>query len=135
MASRITYNSQEIIQLLTSPTGGVVQDLLRRGRLVENQAKRLCPVRTGRLRSAITHELRRESGIPVVRVGTNVNYSMYVHEGTGIYGPRHAPIRPRHAKLLRFTAEDGTIVFTKQVKGQPARPFLERALQVAVIAS
>lgn len=38
-------------------------------------------VDTGRLRSSITHQVDGDS----VEVGTNVDYAVYVHEGTGKY--------------------------------------------------
>lgn len=38
-------------------------------------------VDTGRLRSSIAHQVDGDS----VEVGTNVNYAVYVHEGTGKY--------------------------------------------------
>lgn len=133
MSVKIVYNESELSLLLTGPTGGVAKDMMRRGQLVENQAKRLCPVDTGRLRSSITHELRQERGVPVVRVGTNVKYAVYVHEGTGIYGPRHRMIVPVRAKALRFKV-DSKVVYAKHVRGVRARPFLVEALNAAVAA-
>jgi phage gpG-like protein len=47
--------------------------------LVENDAKRNCPVDTGRLRQSITHRIEGSTGI----VGTNVEYAPYVEYGTG----------------------------------------------------
>lgn len=49
------------------------------GQVAEGAAKRLCPVDTGRLRNSITHAL---SGEDSVTIGTNVEYAIYVHEGT-----------------------------------------------------
>lgn len=46
--------------------------------VVQNEAKRLCPVDTGRLRSSITHELRADGA----RVGTPVEYGPHVELGT-----------------------------------------------------
>lgn len=48
--------------------------------VVENEAKRLCPVDTGDLRNSITHEVDDGVGI----VGTNKEYAPYVEYGTGI---------------------------------------------------
>lgn len=45
---------------------------------VENRAKHLAPVDTGRLKSSITHEANKSDG----RVGTNLEYSPYVELGT-----------------------------------------------------
>ena len=71
-------------------------------------------------------------GLPGVRIGTNVEYAIFVHEGTGIYGPKGVPIRPSRAKALVFTPYGAVKpVFAKQVKGMPANPFLVNALWAA----
>lgn len=49
--------------------------------LVENDAKKNCPVDTGQLRQSITHEVEGNTGV----IGTNVEYAPYVEYGTGIY--------------------------------------------------
>ena len=46
----------------------------------ENIAAQNAPVDTGRLSASITHALDGEE--PAVYVGTNVEYALYVHEGT-----------------------------------------------------
>jgi len=46
--------------------------------MVERDAKILCPVDTGRLRSSITHEIEGTTG----RVGTNVEYARAVEIGS-----------------------------------------------------
>ena len=81
-------------QLLRSPTGPVGQDMTRRLQRVTNRAKVLCPVRKptpgrrrspgGRLRAAQTYT--GPTPIPtglVGQVGSNIEYSMAVHEGSG----------------------------------------------------
>jgi hypothetical protein len=125
--------------LLTSPQRGVVQDLLRRGLLVETAAKRNLGgvggpkrVDTGRLRASITTQLVTRDSLPVVLVGTNVRYARYVHEGTGIYGPRGRPIRPRRRKFLRFRPRGrGRYVYARQVKGMRPNHYLTNALPAA----
>lgn len=37
-----------------------------------------------------------------VEVGTNIHYAKYVEYGTGIYGPRGTPIKPKTAKVLAW---------------------------------
>ena len=50
--------------------------------LVERTAKELAPVgNTSALRNSITSEWTAEEG----RIGTNLEYAPYVHQGTGIY--------------------------------------------------
>jgi hypothetical protein len=128
---QVTLNGASIKQLFTSPQGIVMRDMYRRGLRVESAAKRGCPVDHGRLRGSITTQIVQSRGKSVVRVGTNVSYARYVHDGTGVYGPRGAPIRPRRAKVLVFEL-NGTTVFTKQVRGVPPNPFLRNALPAAV---
>lgn len=128
-----------VARLLNSPQGGVTRDLLRRGLLVETQAKRNLggiggPKRidTGRLRASVATVVVTRQARPVVLVGTNVNYARYVHDGTGIYGPRHRPIRPKRAKFLRFRPKGGgRWVYARQVKGMRPNPFLTNALPAA----
>lgn len=125
--------------LLTSPQGGVYRDLLRRGLAVETQAKRNLggiggPKRidTGRLRASIAIQVVRRDESWAVIVGTNVNYARWVHDGTGIYGPRHRPIRPIRARRLRFKPKDSRkFVYARQVKGMVPNRFLSNALSVA----
>jgi len=125
--------------LLTSPTGGVVRDLLRRGLLVETQAKRNLGgiggpkrVDTGRLRASIATVVVTRNNEPAVLVGTNVNYALFVHDGTGLYGPKHAVIRPRRGKFLRFKPRGSRRwVYARQVKGMRPNPFLANALPAA----
>ena len=49
--------------------------------LVERDAKLNAPVRIGTLRESITSEWDDKEG----RIGTNLEYAPYVHQGTGIY--------------------------------------------------
>lgn len=122
--------------LLSSTNGAVAKDLFRRGKKVEAKAKRnleRAPRRidTGHLRSSIHTELLTLNGVPAVRVGTKVFYAVYVHEGTGIYGPRGTPIRPVTAKFLSWKKKGGQRIFARQVKGMKPNPFLRDALDAA----
>lgn len=116
----------------------------RRGQRVLNAARRLCPVDEGRLRASLAMEMRQQTEGPVVRVGSNLKYAIYVHEGTGVYAGR-GPIRPKSGKYLRWPAKNNSgsgrrryksgrtsrYVFAKQVRGIPSRPFLRDALPAA----
>lgn len=118
--------------LLIDPDGPVADDLMRRGRNVAYYARRYAPVDTGRLRASIESRLVQYNGNIAVLVGTNVNYAMYQHEGTGIYGPRARPIVPKNARALRFIPKgSSTYVFAKSVRGTPPTFFLRRALVAA----
>jgi hypothetical protein len=140
----VTYSQQlnlpALRALLASQRGPVVRDLLRRGLAVESQAKRNLSgeggapkrVDTGRLRADIHVIVVYRNGEPVILVVTNVCYARWVHDGTGIYGPRHTPIRPRQAKFLRFRPRGASrYVYARQVKGMKPNPFLRNALAAA----
>jgi HK97 gp10 family phage protein len=58
---------------------GDVTDLLERlGEGIEADARIACPVDTGHLRDSLEHEVDGDT----LRVGTNVDYAVYVEEGT-----------------------------------------------------
>ena len=46
----------------------------------ESDAAKICPVDTGRLKNSITHAIDAEEKAAII--GTNVEYALYVHEGT-----------------------------------------------------
>jgi hypothetical protein len=129
------YNSAAMHAILKSPNGGLAKDMVKRGILVQNAAKRNLArhphrINTGLLRASITWELFRWKGYPAVRVGSPLNYAIFVHNGTGLYGPKHDFIHPNHAKFLRFEVA-GDFVFAKKVRGMPPNPFLLDALPFA----
>lgn len=95
---------------------------------VVNEAKRLCPVDTGTLRRSITFHIEGIAGQARARVGSNLEYALWVENGTGIYGPHNTPIVPVVAKRLVFTPRGGSTVFARSVRGRPATPFLAPAL-------
>jgi hypothetical protein len=137
-------NQAQLQYIIASPTGPVAKDLLKRGKRVESRAKRNLlgvggaprRVNTGHLRASInTNLLLRADGM-AVRVGTGVHYALYVHDGTGLYGPKHTVIRPKHGKVLVFRskiygAKKGKYaskVVVTFVRGMKPNPFLKNAL-------
>lgn len=128
----LQINTAAVRALLTDPQGEIADDLLRRGNNVANLAKKYAPVNTGRLRASINAKLVKFAGNLAVLVGTNVNYAMFQHEGTGIYGPRGRPIVPVRAQYLRFIPKNSTVpVYARQVRGSMPTFFLKRALVAA----
>lgn len=147
MPVRIThdFNQAAIEAIIKGPHGGVAKDLIKRGARVESHAKRNLSgltgsgprrVDSGRLRASVRHELQVHTTHLSVRVGTGVPYALYVHDGTGIYGPKKTPIRPIRAKALVFRskvygAKSGKFkgfVVVASVKGMKPNPFLKNAL-------
>lgn len=66
-----------------------LRTLLRRknsaaGLIVQNEAKRRCPVDSGRLRASVTHDADEAGAV----VGTNVEYAPYVELGTRYQDPQ-----------------------------------------------
>lgn len=145
MAVYHVFNEFEFQKLIKSPLGGVAKDLIKRGKRVESRAKQNLSgftgsgpkrVNTGLLRNSIsTHLISHPQGL-AVRVGTGVYYALWVHDGTGIYGPRRMKIVPRSAHALVFRskiygAKTGRwrgFVVVKSVKGMRGNPFLKEAL-------
>lgn len=120
------------VDALTNNQGDVVmRDTVRRGHRVEARAKQLCPVHNGRLRSSIVLIFVNDSRQNYVIVGSPLDYAEAVHNGTGIYGPKGRPIRPRRGQYLRFVNQQGQVVYARQVKGVRGRPFLLQALPAA----
>lgn len=89
--SEVRLNRSELNQLLRSPGGAVAFDLQKRGTRVQNRAKNnlrgegavgLRAFDHGTLTGSISKEFLLVKGQPVVRVGANTYYAVYVHEGT-----------------------------------------------------
>lgn len=127
-------------EILARIDSSLRRDLFRRGIRVQNRAKRLISgaeahpkrVDTGNLRSSVHTQEARYQGRPAVRVGTNVKYALYVHQGTGLFGPKRALIRPRNAKVLAFKPRRSRrTVFVRYVRGMRANHFLTDALPAA----
>jgi len=89
-------------------------------------------INTGYLRASIDWEFILIDGIPGFRVGTNAKYARFVHDGTGIYGPRKTPIRPKRARVLVFKPIGSSKkIFVKQVRGMRPNHFLADAIIAA----
>lgn len=71
------FNKLEIEQFLNT-------EIRKLSFMVESLAKQLTPVLTGRLRSSIGTHLQPLLGT----VSTNVNYALFIHEGTSRMRPR-----------------------------------------------
>lgn len=118
----VIINQAALAHVLGSPSGMTGQYMYRKAIQTQNAAKAFCPVKTGRLRSSITVNLRSHGASGVeFEVGTNVEYAIYVHDGRG-------PVRPVHARVLRWES-DGEIIFRPYAGPAAAQPFLKRALE------
>jgi len=115
MASEIYLNLQNVIDKLLPEA--LAKGLKKAGQLVENEAKRNCPVDAGVLRSSISHVVNEDDAS--VSIGSNVEYAPYVHEGTGTYHPEG-----RKTALIYTTADGETYIS----HGQKPNPFLQDAI-------
>ena len=91
--------------------------------LVERKAKINCPVDMGPLRASIFSQVDLEEGKIIGRVGSNLEYAPYVHQGTGIYAVngdgRKTP--------WGYTVEKGKYSGFHWTHGQKPQPFLDKA--------
>lgn len=123
---------EQAIQQLVSQHGEIGQRVSEVTRRVANAARTMAPADKGMLRSSINEELVARGNTLVGRVYSDAPHALYVHQGTGIYGPNHQPIRPKRAKVLVFKPKGSSdFVFTDEVKGARPNPFLLRALNDA----
>lgn len=86
MPDRVRLDNAAIDELLTGPAGPVAKGLTRATVRIERDAKRMCPVDTGRLRSSIGRALDRDARGLVGVVGTDVDYAAFVELGTSRAG-------------------------------------------------
>lgn len=138
--------------MFVSPQGPVVQDLLRRGNNVRNQA--LMNLRSMGIGSKVGHgalagshvvELADRGGSPVVRIGSRLPYAIFVHEGHGVILPVRASIlrwpainqgagysggRYQGRRRYKAGAQSG-YVFARRVGPVAGRPWLAEALPAA----
>lgn len=105
--------------------------LLAAGVVLSEGASNLTPRRTGNLAASIfTGKVKKNAGGFEVVVGVDptelagsVNYAPFVHNGTGIYGPKKKKIFPKNAKALKIGKN-----FRMFSKGQKPQPFFDDAV-------
>lgn len=141
----MAVNKGKLIGRLREKQG---KDLLKRGLKVQARARQLISgagpshpkrVDTGQTRSSIQVQLRQSVRGPFVRVGSGLQKAVWIHEGTGIYGPRRRLITPKTGKVLvfpstRYGAKKGKFrgkVVVRSVKGMRRNQFLKDALPAA----
>lgn len=120
MSVRIVWDDAAFSKILTETM--VPHAVEKAAGVLRDRAKRKLTdagrIDTGALRNSITS--RRVDNGKVVRyeVGTDLPYAYYQHEGV------EGPIYPRRAKVLRFTAKGGKVVFAAFVSGFKGVPYL-----------
>lgn len=115
---------QEFARKLPGIVDKTKRDAMQRAVLVvEAQAKREAPVRTGNLRRTITSRVERGGDRGVI--GTNATYARAVHDGS-----RPHLIRPRQAKALYWKGARHPVRVVNH-PGSRGNPFFERAIQAS----
>ena len=105
-------------RLAAQSPGSIRAGLMAGGLLVQNDAKRRAPFKTGHLRRGITLEAIDDFAVKVGVDLATVPYAR-IHEFGGV-------IKPKNGKYLVFEI-NGQKVFAKSVT-MPARPYLRPAL-------
>lgn len=77
------------------------RDLIRLALRVQNAARELCAVDTGRLRSSIVHVKGSDARGPYVDIGTNVEYATHVEYGT-VFMVAQPFLRPAFAEAVGY---------------------------------
>ena len=95
-------------------TPGVRASVEAACKLMEDEAKRLCPVDTGRLQDSIATTIDDSGKTIIGRVGTDVEYAVFVEYGTGLRGAA--------------SAGAGEGPYSPTWPGMPAQPYLRPAL-------
>lgn len=133
----VDLNRTEIYALLT-------ERARRIGNRVQNVARRRAPKDTGQLAASIHVIVGAAPGFVFADIGTGLDYGLWQHEGTGIYGSGR-PIRARSGGVMRFKAGRaiGPVqgggkfrrgraaspwVYARTVRGTPGTPYLVSAL-------
>ena len=144
VSTSVTINPAALAQLKTNAGAAWANQI---GRRVVNAMQERCPVDEGRLRASLTYTVSMTPNTVILRIGSPLDYATYVVRGTGIYGPRKAPIRPVHATVLKFptpkkrgplrvgekpTARNRGFVFAKEVKGRPRNMFMIDGLKAVL---
>lgn len=86
MSAQVEFDPDDFVRGLRAAVGRIKvrseADLQRLGIRVQNNARALCPVDTGRLRASIQHKMGSDSVGPFVEIGSNVEYASEVEFGT-----------------------------------------------------
>lgn len=91
MSARLEWYGDRVKKSFHAAALNSAQKLLL---IAEGEAKKKCPIDTGRLRASITHAVTDvKEDVIVGQIGTNVDYAAFVEFGTSKTRP-HPYIRP-----------------------------------------
>jgi hypothetical protein len=139
---RVDLHHAQIRNFLYSPAGPVVRGVRRWSREVRDVAITNAPKDTGQLAGSGSVEMNTHPGFVVGVITFRARHAIWVHEGTGIYGPRGRPIRRRGGGYMKFPNRRGglgrggrarSFIYARTVRGQPGQPFLVFALYLVML--
>ena len=100
------------------------------GEAMQSAVGAAMPLVTGFMRVALdTQPITHPNGDPGVRLIGRADYTEFVDQGTGLYGPLKQWITPKRAKYLSWVGPTGGRVFAKRTRGQPGQHFFARGLR------
>lgn len=120
MSKQTKWNADKVTKAILKETA---DNLKLAGSFVEGNAKLLCPVDLSNLRSSINHRLVNKKRS--VRIGTQVDYAIFVEEGTGIH-QKDGQGR-KTAWFYYYDGKKGEKGW-RMTRGQKPQPFLKPAL-------
>lgn len=134
MDMKISFDAKNVLQAAEraphETADNVRKALLESCRLVQRGAREIhrFKPRSGALERAIRYRVNASNSEGTIDINPAIApYGKYVHEPTGIFGPKHKPydIYPRNKKLLRFIIK-GRFILSRHVvhPGSPADQFL-----------
>lgn len=136
MRINITLTQTEGLKNLDKIGEQTGRNLVHLARLnTQNEVDTRTPVDTGHLRNSWIVKDNHSKGES--RLYNTRNYAQYVEEGTGLHGPKKAPILPRRKKVLAWQASKKSMkyankngwVFAKSTKGQKGVHMAEKSIQ------
>ena len=137
MDIRVEFDAEVALRTIEEIGKSRTAEAVRKGilescRLVQREArsKHRFTSQTGVLERSITYYLEKGALVGVVAISDAAPYGVFVHEPTGLYGPKKEryQIRPKRKQALRWAA-DGKLHFARLVNhpGSPADRFLYEA--------
>jgi len=93
--------------------------------IVETDAKKKCPVDEGLLRAGISHDVSENAQEIRGKIGSNLEYAPYVHQGTGIY----AVNGDGRKDPWGYKSESPKYSGFHRTVGQKPQPFLKDAVE------
>lgn len=127
MTVEFDWDSAQFKSILSDAKDAVSLAIKYTAEAVWGEIRKRAPTDHGRL--AGSFDMERVDEI-TYRIFTNVHYALFVHEGTGIYGPEKHKIVPRHAKALAFYWKKvGRHVVFGSVRGMKGRPYADQAIK------